>query len=82
MENKNFLDMLYLSDFFRFFLYRVVHWEKIPIKITVLAQYSCSICIFLYKILYTEGYRKQVFRVLACISVCVWKCYKNTGLAR
>ena len=62
-----------------------LHWEKIPIKITVLAQYSCSIFIFLfilyciqykilhtvYKILYTEGYRKQVFHVRACVCVCV-----------
>ena len=50
--------------------------RKIQIKIAVLAQYSCSIFIFLfilyfiqykilhtvYKVLYTKGYRKKVFR--------------------
>ena len=50
--------------------------RNIPINITMLAQYYCSIFIFLfilyciqYKILYTEGYRKEVFPVRVCVKM-------------
>ena len=50
-----------------------LHWEKIPIKITVLAQYSCSIFTHTHarenlvfdNLLYTEFY--TVYSILFCI---------------
>ena len=40
----------------------VLHWEKIPIKNTVLAQYSCSIFIFLF-ILYFRIVKNMVYHI-------------------
>ena len=39
-----------------------LHWEKIPLKITVLAQYSCSIFIFLF-ILYFRIVKNMVYHI-------------------
>ena len=59
------------------------HWEKIPIKITVLAQYSCSIFIFLFisyciqsKILYT------VYKILYTVSNSVYRRLSKTSFSR
>ena len=71
-----------------------VHWEKIPIKITVLAQYSCSI----FTHTHARTHTKKLFSITFCIQNFIlytvfyivynvkwtgkWKCDKNTGLAR
>ena len=47
----------------------IVHWKKIPKKITVLAQYSCSIFIFLF-ILYCRIVKNMVLRMKFYISLC------------
>ena len=45
-----------------------IHWEKIPIKITVLAQYSCSIFIFLF-ILYRGIVKNLLLYMKFCTSL-------------
>ena len=40
----------------------MLHWEKNPIKITVLAQYSCTIFIFLLIL-----YRRIVKNLVLCM---------------
>ena len=40
----------------------ILHWKKIPIKIIVLAQYSCSIFIFLLN-LYCRRVKNMVYHI-------------------
>ena len=47
----------------------IIHREKIPIKITVVAQYSCSIFIFLF-ILHCRIVKNMVLRIKFYISLC------------
>ena len=51
------------------YLWALIHWEKIPIKITLLAQYSCSIFIFLF-ILYRRIVKNMVLSMKFYTSLC------------
>ena len=59
-EHGSHVNSFYISN---------MHWEKIPIKITVLAQYSCSIFIFMF-ILYCRIVKNMVLCMKFYISLC------------